>query len=173
MLGHGRSRHPRLCPVAVLTRRLLHLHCVGVTLTNPIKASRTTAAARRHCVLPANITAVVLRRAVALLPPTLTGFAACDISARSTRAGGAMVTLCDGINSDRIRLVGRWHLLGDVPFSARPSSTSDGGCRRHYTPRLQLPPQLPTFFHRPHWWPTLSFSTLAQLADEVPTPAHE
>jgi hypothetical protein len=32
---------------------------------------------------------------------------AADISARSTRAGGAMALLCAGIDRDRIRLVGR------------------------------------------------------------------
>jgi hypothetical protein len=75
----------------------------------------------------------------------------------------------------------RWHQLRwhpprwavafgrDVLSSARPSSTSDGGCRRNYAPRRRLLPQLPTIFHRPHWWPTLSPSTLALLADEVPT----
>jgi hypothetical protein len=31
-----------------------------------------------------------------------------DVSIRSTRAGGAMALLCAGVDSDRIRLVGRW-----------------------------------------------------------------
>ena len=31
-----------------------------------------------------------------------------DISARSTRPGGAMALLCAGVGADRIRLVGRW-----------------------------------------------------------------
>jgi hypothetical protein len=52
----------------------------------------------------------VMQSAVALLPPTLAGFAACNICALSTSAGGAMAMLCDGINSDGIRLVGLLHL---------------------------------------------------------------
>jgi hypothetical protein len=31
-----------------------------------------------------------------------------DVTVRSTRAGGAMALLCAGVDSDRIRLVGRW-----------------------------------------------------------------
>ena len=31
-----------------------------------------------------------------------------DVSARSTRAGDAMSLLCAGIDSDRIRRIGRW-----------------------------------------------------------------
>ena len=30
------------------------------------------------------------------------------VSARSTRAGGAMALLCAGIDRDRIRMIGRW-----------------------------------------------------------------
>ena len=36
------------------------------------------------------------------------GFTAKDVSARSTRSGGAMALLCAGIDGDRIRLIGRW-----------------------------------------------------------------
>ena len=31
-----------------------------------------------------------------------------DVSARSTRAGGAMALLCAGVDSDILRMVGRW-----------------------------------------------------------------
>jgi hypothetical protein len=31
-----------------------------------------------------------------------------DVSVRSTRSGGAMALLCAGVDSDRIRLIGRW-----------------------------------------------------------------
>jgi hypothetical protein len=106
-LGHGRSGHPTFCPVAALTRRLLHLHAVGITLTTTINSMCMSAEAPWHFVCPADITAL-LRRAVALLPPAFSDFAAGDISARSTRAGGAMAMLCGGINSNCIRLIGRW-----------------------------------------------------------------
>ncbi|KAI2505100.1 hypothetical protein MHU86_9288 [Fragilaria crotonensis] len=107
-LGHGSSGHLTLCPVAALTRRLLHLRLVGVTPTTPLNAYRSSATARwRFVVLPTNVTSL-LRFAVALLPSSLTDFSPRDISACSTRAGVAMAMLCGGIDSDRIRLIGRW-----------------------------------------------------------------
>jgi hypothetical protein len=39
-LGHGRSGHPTLCPVAALTRRLLSLRLSGATPNTPINAFR-------------------------------------------------------------------------------------------------------------------------------------
>lgn len=106
-LGHGRSGHLTLCPVAALTRRLLSLRLVGVTPATPLNAYRSSATARWRFVLPTDVTSL-LRRAVTLLPSSLTDFSPRDISARSTRAGGAMAMLCGGIDSDRIRLIGRW-----------------------------------------------------------------
>ena len=47
-----------------------------------------------------------LRTALALHPNP--AYTAADVSARSTRAGGAMALLCAGIDSDRILLLGRW-----------------------------------------------------------------
>ena len=55
---------------------------------------------------PRTCTAQYMSRSV-LSSPEL-GFASSDVSARSTRAGGAMALLCAGIDEDRIRLIGRW-----------------------------------------------------------------
>ena len=41
-IGHGRSGHPTLCPVAALTRRLLHLRTRGATRATPLNAFRTS-----------------------------------------------------------------------------------------------------------------------------------
>ena len=47
-----------------------------------------------------------MRNALAIFPdPSITPK---DISARSTRPGGAMALLCAGVGAERIRLVGRW-----------------------------------------------------------------
>ena len=54
----------------------------------------------------ANITEA-LRIAVAMQGPTV-GFLPEDISARALRAGGAMALLCAQVDSDLIRLLGRW-----------------------------------------------------------------
>ena len=47
-----------------------------------------------------------MRLALSIYPHP--AYASSDISARSTRAGGAMALLCAGIDRDRMRLVGRW-----------------------------------------------------------------
>ena len=57
-------------------------------------------------VLPTDITNLL--RTVACRSPSDSGFAPTDVSARSTRAGGAMAMLCAAIDSDRIRLTGQW-----------------------------------------------------------------
>ena len=105
----------------------------------------------------------LLRCAVTLLPPTLTNFAAQDISARSTRASGAMAMLCGGIDSDRIRLIGRWrsdkmyrylHVQSQPVMAGVAAIMLRGG---NY--RLHQEPSLPP-----------SSSTLAPVAGEAPPP---
>jgi hypothetical protein len=101
-IGHSRSGHPSLCPVLCVVSRILHLrshHAVPSTPLNAVWQGRWT------YVLPTHITQS-LRAAVRLHPSF--GFSVSDVSARSTRAGGAMALLCGGIDSDRIRLIGRW-----------------------------------------------------------------
>ena len=170
-LGHGRSGHPTLCPVAALTRRLLHLRLVGAAATTPLNAFRLSAGARWQFVLPADVT-TILRRAVGLLPPALTDFAASDISARSTRAGGAMAMLCGGIDSDRIRLIGRWrsdemyrylHVQAQPVMAGVAAIMLRGGDYRLNTPPLSAGTGGPPF----------PASTLALLAEEVPLPTLE
>ena len=103
-IGHSRSGHPCfLCPVGAVVRRLLHLRGAGAAPATPLNAYRMRPDDPWCHVLPADDITSLLRRTVTLLPPSLT-----DISARSTRAGGAMAMLCGGIDSDRIRLIGRW-----------------------------------------------------------------
>ena len=169
-LGHGRSGHPTLCPVSALTRRLLHLRSAGATPQTPLNAFRPHAHAPWQFVLPADIT-FLLRRAVTLLPPSLTDFSARDISARSTRAGGAMAMLCGGIDSDRIRLIGRWrsdemyrylHVQAQPIMSGVAATMLRGGDYRLNTPPLPASTGGPPF-------PAIQ----AQLAEEVPPPIQE
>ena len=54
---------------------------------------------------PSSITTRI--RAVLHLHPD-PAYTLADVTVRSTRAGGAMALLCAGVDSDRIRLVGRW-----------------------------------------------------------------
>jgi hypothetical protein len=132
---------------------------------HPLNAFRRTATDPWRFVRPANITAL-LRRAVRLLPPSLTDFSASVISARSTRAGGAMALLCGGIDSDRIRLIGRWHsdeMCRFLHVQAQPimsgvaAAMLRGGNYRRNSPH-----------HHP-WCPTISRSSGPIARGSAPT----
>jgi hypothetical protein len=58
-------------------------------------------------VSPADITQI-LRTAVLAIGPATLGFTPADISARCLRAAGAMALLCANVDTDLIRLLGRW-----------------------------------------------------------------
>ena len=49
----------------------------------------------------------MIRNAVTFLGPSL-GFLPSDVNARSLRAAGANALLCGGVDTDIIRLLGRW-----------------------------------------------------------------
>ena len=104
-IGHSRSGHPTLCPVLCLVSRVLYLRTHDAAPTTPLNATRSPRGASWQYLQPAAITGFL--RAAVLLNPDL-GISPSDVSARSTRAGGAMAMLCAGIDSDRIRLIGRW-----------------------------------------------------------------
>jgi hypothetical protein len=73
-------------------------------------------------VSPADITAA-LRTAVYALGPTTLGFKPSDITARCLRAAGAMALLCARVDTDIIRLLGRWRsdeMLRYLHLSAQP-----------------------------------------------------
>ena len=133
--------------------------------TAPLNAFRATPADSWTFVLPSDVTAL-LRRAVRLLPPSLADFSASDISARSTRAGGAMAMLCGGIDSDRIRLIGRWHsdeMYRYLHVQAQPIMAGVAAIMlRGGNYRLNSPPPVALPGDPPNPIP------LAQLAEEVP-----
>lgn len=105
-IGHGRSGHPSLCPVLCLASRVRALRLLHVPASTPINAFRETPLAPHCYVLPANIARRPRDALTIYSGPAY--YASTDISARSTRAGGAMTLLCAGIDRDRIRLIGRW-----------------------------------------------------------------
>ena len=102
-IGHSRSGHPSLCPVLCLVSRVTYLRQHQAGPTTSINAVFTNGVWSH--LLPSHVTRYV-RAAVALYPDL--GFSVSDVSARSTRARGAMALLCAGIDGDRIRLIGRW-----------------------------------------------------------------
>jgi hypothetical protein len=144
-LGHARSGHPTLCPVLSVVARILHLRAHGASPSTPLNAY-TTPAGGRHYVLPHDIT--TLLRCAARRAPTDWGLSPSDISARSTRAGGAMAMLCAGIDSDRIRLIGRWrsdemyrylHVQAQPVMSGVAAAMLRGGAFRLNQPALPVP----------------------------------
>ena len=104
VVGHARSGHSNTCPVAALVRRVLHLRSNNAPPTTPLYTVYTTAT--RITPVTAKMLTAALRCAAAALPAL--GFTPQDISARALRAGGAMALLCGHVDSDIIKLVGRW-----------------------------------------------------------------
>jgi nitroreductase len=104
VIGLSRSGSPHFCPVLSLVNRLLHARAHNANLEEPIAQYYQNA--QWHSVTPGDIT-TALRTAVTILGPTL-GFLASDVSAKSLRASGAMALFCAKVDSDTIRLIGRW-----------------------------------------------------------------
>ena len=104
VIGLGTSGNPHLCPVRAVVRRILHLRASQADPSTPL--ATVTHNNRIHRVTPAAITST-LRSAVTFLGPTL-GFLPSDVSARCLRAAGANALLCANVDSDVIRLLGRW-----------------------------------------------------------------
>jgi len=106
-IGHARTGHSFSCPVLALIRRVLHLRLHNAPPTAPLYLSFLSSSARPTFVTAARITAM-LRLSATALYLTL-GINPQHISTRSLRAaGGAMALLCAQVNTDIIRLVGRW-----------------------------------------------------------------
>lgn len=105
VIGLARSGNPELCPVLCVVRRILHLRANNAPLNTPLA---TYYQRSRWCkVSPADITEA-LRFSVISLGPANLGFNPVDISARCLRAAGAMALLCAHVDTDMIRLLGRW-----------------------------------------------------------------
>lgn len=106
-IGHGANpANPEYgCPVKAVVRRVVSLRLAQASATTPLYVEKITATTSRS-VTAASLTAR-LRIVAQQLLPTL-GINPQDISARSLRPGGAMALLCARIDTDVIRLIGRW-----------------------------------------------------------------
>ena len=105
VVGHARRGHSSICPVLALIRRTLHLRKFLAPPHTPICHVYTLP--NNITIITSNLLTTHLRHSAAILFPT-TGFPPQDISARALRAGGAMALLCANVDSDVIKLVGRW-----------------------------------------------------------------
>jgi hypothetical protein len=104
LVGLGRSGHHLLCPVLVLIARLKHLRLHRASHTMPLYNYNT---GRGWRALSTTELTQQLRHTAQAQGHTL-GISPADISVRSLRSSGAMALLCADIDTDRIRLLGRW-----------------------------------------------------------------
>ena len=104
VIGLGLSGHPQLCPVKAAIRRVLHLKVHQSAPDTPLSTYYTPDGI--NAVTPSDITAT-LRHSVRSMGTTL-GIHPNEVSARSLRPAGAMALLCAQVDSDKIRLLGRW-----------------------------------------------------------------
>ena len=115
----GRSGDPFLCPTLAIARRVIHLRSAGAPRQSPL--GRVFTPSGIHKVTPRLITKTI-RDAVAVLGMDL-GFLPCEVSARSLRAAGATALLVANVDTDVIRLLGRWRsdeMLRYLHVSAEP-----------------------------------------------------
>lgn len=102
VIGLASSGDPYVCPVKSIVRRVLYLRQHSATPTTPL--ARLFGTSRR---VTSSFITNTLRDAVAFLGPQL-GFLPSDVSARCLRAAGATALLLSKVDSDVIRLIGRW-----------------------------------------------------------------
>jgi hypothetical protein len=105
LIGLSRSGSPTLCPVQAIIRRMQHFRHLSAPSDTPLYTFYNGHA--WHHVTPSIITST-LRSAVATIGAPLGIDDPSDISARSLRSGGAMALLCAEVDTDKIRLLGRW-----------------------------------------------------------------
>ena len=120
VIGLGRSGNLLLCPVQISIRRVLYLRHNMADPDTPLATYYENT--QPSPVTPTDIT-TALRLAVTILGPTTLGFLPSDISARSLRASGAMALLCAHVDTDIIRLIGRWRsdeMLRSLHVQAEP-----------------------------------------------------
>jgi hypothetical protein len=105
VIGLCTSGDPLLCPARALARCVIHLRSFHARPTTPLARVYLTGT-RTRSITPAIITST-LQLAVAALGADL-GFLPTDVSARSLRAAGANALLLARVDTDIIRLIGRW-----------------------------------------------------------------
>ena len=102
-IGHACSGQTLACPVRALVRRLHCLRLDGAPVTTPLCAYYVQG--RMYTVKHAQLAAIIKTAAASL--PTL-NYLPSEYGPRSLRSGGAMALLCGQIDTDIIKLVGRW-----------------------------------------------------------------
>jgi hypothetical protein len=119
VIGLGLSGDPFVCPVLCVARRVKHLRHHNAPSVTPLCTYYD--ANKAHYVTSSNIT-VTLQAPVRALGSSI-GFHYKEVSTRSLCATGAMALLCAHVDSDTIRLLGRWRsdeMLRYLTVQAQP-----------------------------------------------------
>ena len=104
VICNGRSGDSQFCPTLAAIRRILHLKQHQASNTSPLACYYTGTKWRS---VSATEISTTLKHAVTIFGPSL-GFLPQEVSSRSLRASGAMALLVAGVDTDRIKLMGRW-----------------------------------------------------------------
>jgi hypothetical protein len=104
LVGLGRSGHPHWCPVVAVIQRVLHLRLHQAAPSTPLYTYYDRN--RPHSITTCTLTSQ-LRHTVSAIGAQW-GIGPSDISIRSLRSSGAMALLCAAVDTDKIRLLGRW-----------------------------------------------------------------
>ena len=105
IIAHGLSGHPVACPTCALARLLAALRQHQISPTDPLCTAPSRHSDHTYLITSAMITSLLRSTASAHPVP---GIAPTRLQARSLRSGGAMALLCGRVDSDHIKLVGRW-----------------------------------------------------------------
>jgi hypothetical protein len=101
-VGHATSGDNMFCPVRALARRVIHLRRNNAPVHTPIHCYYEQYRGRQLRV-PSTSVNVVLRQSATML-----GYDPADVTVKALRATGAMSLITARIDSDLIRLLGRW-----------------------------------------------------------------
>jgi hypothetical protein len=104
-IGHTTSGDPRLCPVVAAFHITRHLRNHSAPADTPLYVFWESDGTKRF-LRSTNVLNGLRHTARAI--QHLTGIDPSWISARSLRPGGATALLCAGVDSDNIKLLGRW-----------------------------------------------------------------
>ena len=111
IIGLCRSGDTVLCPVRAAARRIIYLWRHNAPPGTPLARLYQQKNLVHHTAQPKHITPTditkVIRQAVTFLEVDL-GFLPSDVSARSLRASGANALLLAHVDTNVIRLIGRW-----------------------------------------------------------------
>jgi hypothetical protein len=103
LVGQSASGHPTWCPIQAIIGRIKHLRLNNDSPTTPLYTYRTNSWQ--------SVTTTILTyhlRTITLALGDRYGIQSNEISIRSLRSSGAMALLCAKVDTDMIRLLGRW-----------------------------------------------------------------